>query len=130
MNVVAYVPDLMDRSRLSAAAQAVGAEVVSVASPHALATAAAAGADLIVVDLGRPGVLDVFAGLGATPSVGFASHVDTDLLRRAREAGCGTVLARSVFFGRLAETLVRLGGGEQPGPAGPAGAGPVGADGP
>jgi hypothetical protein len=34
--------------------------------------------------------------------VGFAAHVDADLLARAGEAGCAEALPRSVFFRRLA----------------------------
>jgi len=104
VKVVAYVPDLMDRSKVVAATSGIGAELVAVASPGRLVDAAV-GADVVVVDLGRPGVLEVIGSLGAVPTVGFASHVDTDLLRRARQAGCGRVLARSVFFGRLPATL-------------------------
>jgi hypothetical protein len=97
VNVVAYVPDLMDRSRISGA----GASVSFVPSPEALLVA---GADLVVVDLNRSGVLDVIGQL-AIPVIGYASHVDRDLLAAARAAGCGTVLARSAFFSRVAELL-------------------------
>jgi len=102
--VVAYVPDLMDRSRISATATgAGGSTVVFVASPQAL-SAEAAEADLVVVDLGRPGVLEQLREL-TTPSVGFASHVDRDLMAAAKAAGCGQVLARSTFFSRLGALL-------------------------
>jgi hypothetical protein len=95
--VLAYVPDLMDRSRISAAA----VDVTFARSPAALE---AADADLVVVDLGRPGVLDVLGRIGV-PVIGFASHVDRDLMASARAAGCGTVLARSAFFSRLGQLL-------------------------
>lgn len=101
MRVAAYVPDLMDRSRVDAAAASAGATVSYARSPGDLD----AGAGLVIVDLGRPGVLAALAALGEAPTVGFASHVDTDLLRRARQAGCRTVLARSAFFGRLATLM-------------------------
>jgi hypothetical protein len=67
---------------------------------------------VVVVDLGRPGVLGVVGTIGA-PVVGFASHVDRDLLRAARAAGCPTVLARSAFFAQLPALL---GGGPAAGP--------------
>lgn len=101
MNVSAYVPDLMDRSRLDAAARAASARVTYAARPADLA----AGADLVVVDLGRPGSLEAIAGLPGAPTVGFASHVDRDLLGRARSAGCRTVLARSAFFARVGSLM-------------------------
>jgi hypothetical protein len=102
VNVVACVPDLMDRSKVSGAAP--GATFV--ASPGALAEAAA-GADVVVVDLGRPGVLDVLPALAATGVrvVGFGSHVDRDTLDAARTAGCTEVLPRSAFFRDLPALL-------------------------
>jgi hypothetical protein len=89
--VVAYVPDLMDRSRLSAAVP----NVSFVPAAAALADAAA-GADVVIVDLSRPGVLDALPANVRT--VGFGSHVDTALLDAARAAGCDVVVARSKFF--------------------------------
>lgn len=100
VRVVAYVPDLMDRSRLGR----LGAiEVVHVGTAAALAEQAREG-DLVVVDLARPGVLEV---LGHVPGhvVGFASHVDDALLAAAEAAGCDEVLPRSRFFAGLARRL-------------------------
>jgi hypothetical protein len=102
VKVVACVPDLMDRSKVSGAAP----RTTFVASPRALAEAAA-GADVVVVDLGRPGVLDVLPALAATGVrvVGFGSHVDRDTLDAARTAGCTEVLPRSAFFRDLPALL-------------------------
>ncbi|MDQ1396562.1 MAG: hypothetical protein QOG64_1821 [Acidimicrobiaceae bacterium] len=96
--IVAYVPDLMDRSKVSAAA---GDRVRFVSSPDQLVEAEA---DLVIVDLSRPGVLEVLPSI-ETRTVGFGSHVDTERLEAARRAGCDEVLARSAFFSRLAELL-------------------------
>jgi hypothetical protein len=98
--IVAYVPDLMDRSRISAVA---GSSVAFVATPAALLEAAT-DADLAIVDLGRPGVLELLPEI-SIPSIGFASHVDRDLIAAAHAARCDQVLARSAFFGRLGELL-------------------------
>jgi hypothetical protein len=106
MKVVAYVPDLMDRSRISGAG---GAEVEFVSSPAALPDRGAS-ADLVIVDLGRPGVLEVLPQVTA-PTVGFGSHVDRDLLAAGRAAGCEQVLARSAFFAGLSSVLRGAGGG-------------------
>jgi len=117
--VLAFVPDLMDRSKVAAAG---GDRVVFVATTTALAAALGPGApvdagadggsgpvDLVVVDLSRPGVLDALGRrtpLEPRPRVvGFGSHVDRDLLDAARSAGCDEVLARSAFFGRLGDLL-------------------------
>ncbi len=102
---IAYVPDLMDRSRLSAVA------TVTYVSRLDELVVAAAGADLVVVDLGRPGVLDLLAQVSA-PTIGFGSHVDRDLLAAATAAGCDRVMARSAFFGHAAELLAPPAPGE------------------
>lgn len=95
--VAAFVPDLMDRSKVAGAAP--GTVFVARA-----ADLAGVQADLVVVDLGRPGVLDVVPALTGRV-VGFGSHVDRGLLDAARAAGCDQVLARSAFFSRLSELL-------------------------
>jgi len=102
-SVVAYVPDLMDRSKVTAAAE--GA-VRFVRLPAELVDAAAT-ADLVVVDLGRPGVIDALADVAAlgVRVIGFGSHVDREVLDEARAAGCSQVLARSAFFGQLTALL-------------------------
>ena len=100
MRVAAFVPDLMDRSRISAAAE--GHDVVFVRAAPDLE---GVEADLVVVDVGRPGVLDVVPRLGV-PVIGFGSHVDRDLLAAATAAGCTRVLARSAFFADVAAWLV------------------------
>ena len=93
MRVAAHVPDLMDRSRL----RSTKAELFLVADPAELV---GLEVDLVVVDLSRPGVLDVLGDVGAR-TVGFAAHVDEELMATASAAGCDEVLARSVFFRRF-----------------------------
>ncbi len=100
MKVVAYVPDLLDRSKVAAAG-----DVTFVGRPGQLAEAAtAAGADLVVVDLTKPGVVDVIGEIGA-PVIAFANHTRRDLMDAAVAAGASQVLARSAFFSRLDELL-------------------------
>lgn len=95
-SIAGYVPDLMDRSRFGAL------DIDFVASPDALVNHEAR---TVVLDLGRPGVLTVLAELADRRIIGFASHVDTDLIQSARDAGCHEVLPRSRFFARISETL-------------------------
>jgi len=97
--IVAYVPDLMDRSKVKAAAP----DVTFVATPAALVPAAA-DADLVVVDLTRPGVVEVLPSIEGR-MVGFANHAARDVMDAALAAGCERVMARSAFFSRLAELL-------------------------
>lgn len=125
-HVVALVPDLMDRSKVAAAARGVGA-TLSLVSASSELTGAADGADLVIVDLARPGVLDALAHLTQVTTLGFASHVDRDLLASARRAGCHEVLARSAFFRRLPNLLATWDGTAE-GPAGPRGRDSVGGD--
>jgi hypothetical protein len=101
MGVVAYVPDLIDRSKLAAAAPG----TTFVGRPDALAPAASA-ADLVVADLDRPGVLDVLADAVATGArvVGFAAHVDGATLEAATARGC-RAMPRSRFFRSLPDLL-------------------------
>jgi hypothetical protein len=99
--MVAYVPDLMDRSKVASAAG--GADVIFVPTAAAL-PAAAAGADLVVVDLSRPGVLEALPAITA-PTIGFGRHDDRERLAAATAAGCDRVLARSAFFSQVSELL-------------------------
>ena len=101
MNVAAYTPDLMDRSKISATIP--GCRFV--ASPEALV--GLAGVDAVIVDLSKKGVLDALPALvAAGPRVlAYGSHVDKELLSSAESAGCTDVLPRSQFFNRLASLL-------------------------
>ena len=99
MTVYAYVPDLMDRSKIVGAAPS----AVMVAD---LSQVAPVAGDTVVVDLSRAAALDAVAawcGTGARV-IGFASHVDRARIESARDAGC-EVLPRSAFFSRLGELL-------------------------
>lgn len=112
--VLALIPDLMDRSKVSAAAAGIDGfgtvEFVSSATGLAARLDAAdesARIAMVLLDLSRPGALDgvtAAIGLGARV-IAFGSHVDVDVLDAARAAGCDQVLARSVFFGRLGQVL-------------------------
>ena len=96
--VVAYVPDLMDRSKVAAAG-----DCVFVSRPADIAALCPAAA-VVVVDLTKPGVVEVLAGLDARV-IGFANHTSRDVMEAARAAGCEQVLPRSDFFARIDELL-------------------------
>jgi hypothetical protein len=98
VKVAAYVPDLMDRSKLSAAAPG----TTFVQNPRLLVEVEA---DVVVLDLSRPGVLAALPDLSHVRTIGFGSHVDVETLQAARDAGCDVVLARSAFFGGLPRVL-------------------------
>lgn len=97
MNVAAYTPDLMDRSKISAAVP----DCRFVARPEALV--GLAGIDVVVVDLAKRGALDALPDIvaGGVRVFAYGSHVDKRLLAAAEAAGCADVLPRSQFFNRL-----------------------------
>jgi hypothetical protein len=109
--VVALVPNLMDRSRVEGPVRSLGASLDFVATPAELEVAVRAGAGVVVVDLAVPGVIDMLPRLDAV-TVGFGSHVERDVLRRARAAGCDEVLTRSALAHRLPLFLDALRGGD------------------
>lgn len=100
-SVAAYTPDLMDRSKISAAVP--GCRFV--ARPEALVGLAAT--DVVLVDLSKKGVLDVLPDIVASGArvLAYGAHVDKQLLATAEAAGCSEVLPRSQFFNRLPQLL-------------------------
>ncbi len=103
--------DLMFTSKVAATARAQGLSLVAVRSAEQLVERVRASPpagviiDLHNPDLDLPGLM---AGLrAACPTmpqvVAYGSHVNTELLRAAREAGCDEVLPRSQFV-KLLET--------------------------
>ena len=98
--IVAFVPDLLDRSKVAAAG-----DVTFVARPEQLPDAAlSSGAEVAVVDLTRPGAVDVVADVGV-PVIAFANHTRRDLMEAAAAAGASQVMARSAFFSRIDQLL-------------------------
>lgn len=98
--VAAFAPDLMDRSKIQAAAP--GTRFVS--SPEALV--GLAGIDIVVVDLRQhraQGVLSDLAAVGVRV-VAYGSHVDRDVLAAAEAAGA-EVHPRSRFFADIGRLL-------------------------
>jgi PleD family two-component response regulator len=112
--IVAAVDDLMFSSRISSTAKAVGAEIRFARSPKAVADAVReTAARLVILDLNsqRIAPLEVVAALKADPAfahvrtLGFVSHVQTDLIAQARQAGVDRVMSRSAFVGELPDLL-------------------------
>lgn len=105
--------DLIFFSRIAGAARAAGLTVRMVRSAAELLTAArVAPPGGVILDVHNPG-LDLPAlvtELGALPVpppvTAYGSHVEADVLRAARAAGCARVLPRSRFV-ELLETDVR-----------------------
>ena len=104
----------MFASRISSAAKALGVEIAFARSPEAIVEAVRTKAPrLVILDLNSLKVrsLDAVAALksdpalAAVPTVGFVSHVQTELIAAAREAGVDRVMARSAFVTQLPQLL-------------------------
>ncbi len=112
MNGLHLCDDLIFTSRVGGEAKALGMTLRSVKN----------GADLlffarqtpprcVIIDLNAPGLAidELMRELAAlTPKpfvVGYGSHVDTATLKKARDAGCDIVWARSKFVEELAAAL-------------------------
>lgn len=108
VSVLLVVSDLMSASRVTPVLQARGEGYRWFRKPEQLASAEA-GARLLLVDCHLPGVLEAVSAYkcrsGGTVVVGFASHTDGQTIAHARSAGVDRVMARSVFFDRIAKVL-------------------------
>ena len=112
--IVCVLDDLLFSVKISTTAKAVGADVHFERTPGmALARIKEKQPSLAIFDLNsaRLDPLRVIAQLKSDPetraikTLGFVSHVHTDTIAAAREAGIDEVLARSAFAERLGEIL-------------------------
>jgi CheY-like chemotaxis protein len=104
--VLAVVTDMFFAAKINEAAARTGAAVKYARSRmQGLELARTERPSLIVIDLNAAGAeplqllaqLKAEAGLREIPTLGFISHVQTELQEQARQAGCDRVLARSAF---------------------------------
>jgi hypothetical protein len=98
VKIVAYVPDLMDRSRFDS----VEGEKVFIGTPAGFDKTGSE--DIAVADIGRAGALDALTNTTSSRRVAYVSHVDTDAIAQAKAAGV-EVFPRSRFFSRIGEIL-------------------------
>jgi len=106
----------MFTSKIRSAATQLGVPVTFARSSAAAMTEMQKSApSLVIFDLDNPRTspLDIVASmkgdaaLANVPTMGFVSHVHTDVIDAARKAGVGDVLARSAFTQQLADILTR-----------------------
>ena len=114
--ILAILDDLMFTSKIKGAAAHLGVPIsFARSSEAALAGMRSSAPKLVILDLNNPrtdplgtvGQMKADPALSAIPIVGFASHVQTDVIEAARKAGVDDVLARSAFTQRLPEILAR-----------------------
>ena len=112
IKVLGLVRDIMLRSRIDTAAEALGLEVAySAGLDHARTRAAELQPAVIFADLSDSAfpaeqtARDLRAAAPKARIVGFAAHVDLNALAAARAAGFDLTLSRSEFTARLADLL-------------------------
>jgi PleD family two-component response regulator len=112
--ILAVLDDLMFSSKIKTTAAQLGVPVVFARSGQsALEHMRKQVPTLVIFDLNsaRADPLATVTtmrsdgALAAIPTLGFVSHVQTELIDAARRVGVGEVLARSAFAARLAEIL-------------------------
>jgi CheY-like chemotaxis protein len=114
--ILAILDDLMFSSKIKTTAKPLGVTVSFARSRDgALAEMRQSPPALVIFDLNNPRTdpLGIVAemkadpALASIPTLGFVSHVQTELIEAARAAGVGDVMARSLFTARLADILAR-----------------------
>jgi PleD family two-component response regulator len=117
--ILAVLDDLMFTSKIKTAANRLGVTVMFARSAEAaLGEMRKAAPTLVILDLNnaRTAPLEIVsamkadAALASIPTIGYASHVQTDVIAAARGAGVGEVLPRSAFTMQLGEILKRAEG--------------------
>ena len=112
--ILAVLDDLMFTSKIKTTSSQLGVAVTFARSADgALVEMRKTTPTLVIFDLNnaRTNPLGIVAAMKAdpalaeVPTVGYASHVMTDVIDAARKAGVGEVLARSTFTQRLADIL-------------------------
>ncbi len=109
-SVLVFCDDLIFTSKITATARAKGIDAAVVRTQDSLlAKLLTDPVGCVVVDL-HNATLDwskLFPALGAARPrfVGFGSHVDVEILKAARAAGCDLVMPRSQFVAKLEADL-------------------------
>jgi len=114
--ILAVLDDLMFTSKIKTAANQLGVPVTFARSADAAhAEMHKTAPSLVILDLNntRTDPLAIVSAmksnpaLASIPTVGFVSHVQTDVIAAARAAGVTDVMARSAFTQQLGDILKR-----------------------
>jgi CheY-like chemotaxis protein len=112
--IIAAVDDMFFAAKIRGAAAAIGVEVELASSRQQLEQQIASGRTLLlIVDLNSErldpiGIIEdikLRPDLKQIPVIGFLSHVQVELKRKAEDAGCDFVMPRSVFSQKLPEII-------------------------
>jgi CheY-like chemotaxis protein len=116
ITVMTVVEDIFFLARIEQVARKLGVTLKSVSIAQATESVADATPSAIILDLNHsscpvPEIIRALKANPATqaiPTVGFVSHVQSDVIAAARAAGCDLVLARSAFTRQLPDLLRRF----------------------
>jgi PleD family two-component response regulator len=112
--ILVAVDDLLFSSKIRTVAKQAGVDITFARTPgEILDQARALKPSLVIFDLNssKAEPIETVAAMKRDPelralrTVGFVSHVHTDVIDAARHAGVDDVMARSAFAGNLAEIL-------------------------
>ena len=112
--ILAVLDDLMFTSKIKTTASQLGVTVAFARSADAaLAEMRKSSPVLVVFDLNNARInplaivsaIKADAALADIPTIGYASHVQVDVINAARQAGVDEVMARSAFTQNLAAIL-------------------------
>lgn len=121
--ILVAVDDMLFSSKIRTVAKLSGVDITFTRTPpEILEQSRALRPSLVIFDLNstRAVPLETVAALKADPelapirTLGFVSHVHTELIGAARAAGMDEVMARSAFAGNLAGILLAAAGPARP----------------
>jgi len=113
--VLVAVDDLLFSSKIRATARQAGVDITFARTPQEILERARTLRPALAIfdlDSAQSNPVETIASLKRDPSlasirtVGFVSHVHTDLIHAARQAGTDDVMPRSAFAARLADILL------------------------
>jgi PleD family two-component response regulator len=107
--ILAVVSDLMFTVKIQDAAKRVGAQATFVSNPSRALQKLGEHPSLVILDLNfdlaEPFSLIPQIKAAGIPTLGYLSHVQAELKRKAQEAGCDSVVARSTLSQKLPELI-------------------------
>ena len=121
--ILVAVDDMLFSSKIRTVAKLAGVEIAFARTPSEILEAAKSKApSAVIFDLNsaKAQPIETVAALKQDPALasirtlGFVSHVHTELIQAARGAGFDEVMARSAFAGNLADILQAAAGPARP----------------
>lgn len=120
--VLAVMSDLFFSAKINDEAKKLGMTAVFVKDKTVVLEQLKSNPAVVIFDLNcvQADPLDLIGAMkqnhatAAIPAIGFISHVQTELKQKAIEAGCDTVVARSVFTQNLPAILKEAAGNASP----------------